>query len=391
MTEATTKSGKTVGAMAWLFERALFGKRNQNRWWVAPVFSQAEIAYNRLKNGLGDQAREACDWNASSLRVRLPNGGYIWFKSGEKPDGLYGEDVYDAVIDEASRVREESWHAIRSTLTATEGRCRMIGNVKGRKNWFYNMARKAQAGEPGMEYHKITAWDAVEAEILSRAEVEQAKRDLPEAVFKELYLAEPSDDQGNPFGLERIRMCVVSGLSKEKTVVRGIDLAKSVDWTVDIGLDATGVVSHFERYQGLWRETISRLLVGPDCPRLVDSTGVGDPILEELQRDLPGKFSGYQFNAASKQKLLEGLSLAIQSRRVLIPDDVVLVNELESFEYEYTRTGVRYSAPEGMHDDTVIALALAWEMYGRGTWKYAKPKVEQKRPAYRGEYSWMAG
>ena len=37
----------------------------------------------------------------------------------------------------------------------------------------------------------------------------------------------------------------------------------------------------------------------------------------------------------------------------------VIVKELEAFEYEYTRTGVRYSAPEGLHDDAVCALALA--------------------------------
>jgi hypothetical protein len=43
----------------------------------------------------------------------------------------------------------------------------------------------------------------------------------------------------------------------------------------------------------------------------------------------------------------------------------VIVDELECFEYEYTRTGVRYSAPEGYHDDCVIALALAVEQRRR--------------------------
>ena len=38
------------------------------------------------------------------------------------------------------------------------------------------------------------------------------------------------------------------------------------------------------------------------------------------------------------------------------PDNI---SELEAFEYEYTRTGVRYTAPPGMHDDCVCALALA--------------------------------
>lgn len=378
--EASTKAGKTVAALAWLFERALFGKPTQNRWWIAPVTSQAKIAYGRLKDGMSADAREVCEWNETYLRVKVPSGGYLWFKSGDNPDTLYGEDVYDAVIDEASRVREESWHAVRSTITATKGSLRIIGNVKGRKNWFYQLARKAESGEPGMEYHKIVAGDAVHAGILSAAEIEQAKRDLPERVFRELYLAEPSDDGGNPFGIDSIQRCIAP-LSQAKTVARGIDLAKSHDWAVDIGLDATGQVSYFQRWQAPWRETIAKIVAGPSCRCMVDSTGVGDPILEELQRAYPGRFEGYTFSSSSKQRLMEGLALAIQSRKVLFPEGV-LVNELESFEYQYTKTGVRYSAPEGCHDDTVCALALAWHQHVHGGRYDVAPPKQRPVPSY---------
>ena len=51
--EASTKSGKTVGCMVWLAEQAIKGGANRNYWWVAPIYSQAEIAYRRLKAGLG--------------------------------------------------------------------------------------------------------------------------------------------------------------------------------------------------------------------------------------------------------------------------------------------------------------------------------------------------
>ena len=134
--------------------------------------------------------------NDTEKRLELPNGAALWFKTGEKPDNLYGEDVYAAVIDEASRVREESWHAIRSTLTATKGPARIIGNVKGRGNWFYHLARKAQRGAPGYHYAKITARDAVAAGILDAAEIEDARLALPESVFRELYEAEPGDLSG---------------------------------------------------------------------------------------------------------------------------------------------------------------------------------------------------
>lgn len=388
--EASTKAGKTVGALAFIFEKALLGKKHQNWWWVAPVFGQAEIAYRRLKQGLSNEAREACRWNDTNQRVVVPSGGAIWFKSAEKPDGLYGEDVYGVVVDEASRTRREAWHALRSTLTATKGWGRFVGNVKGRKNWFYELARKAESGEPGMEYHKIVAGDAVMAGILSAGEIEQARRDLPESVFKELYLAEASDDGGNPFGIGAIQRCVVDRLSVARSVVRGIDLAKSVDWTVDIGLDATGVVAHFDRWQSPWRETIARIAGGPSCNGLVDSTGVGDPVLEEIQKACPNRFTGYKFDHTSKQKLMEGLALAIQGRKIMYPAGPI-VNELESFEYEYTRTGVRYTAPQGQHDDCVVALALAWEQWGRnaGGWDEASYPTHQPRPYAQSETAWM--
>lgn len=353
--EATTKSGKTVGCMVWLTEQAMAGKAGQNFWWVAPIYPQAKIAYRRLKRALPQDTYTA---NESELTLTLANGAVLWFKGADKPDALFGEDVYAAVIDEASRCKEESWHAVRSTLTATRGPIRIIGNVKGRRNWAYQLARKAEDGEPGMAYAKITAYDAVAAGILDTDEVADAKRQLPAAVYQELYEAEPSDDQGNPFGMDAIRACIAS-LSTAPPAARGLDLAKSQDWTVDIALDTAGAVCRFERWQAPWETTIQRILAVPGAiPTAVDSTGVGDPILERLQREGGRHFQGYHFTAPSKQKLMEGLAVAIQQREIAYPDGPI-VNELEAFEYVYTRTGVHYGAPEGLHDDCVCSLALA--------------------------------
>ena len=166
--EATTKAGKTVGCIVWLTEQAMAGKPGQNFWWVAPIFPQGKIAFRRLKRML---PREVYTANETELTLTLANGAVIWFKGADKPDSLYGEDVFAAVIDEASRCKEDAWHAVRSTLTATKGPIRIIGNVKGRKNWAYNMARQAEAGAEGMSYAKITAHDAVAAGILDAAEI----------------------------------------------------------------------------------------------------------------------------------------------------------------------------------------------------------------------------
>jgi len=56
---------------------------------------------------------------------------------------------------------------------------------------------------------------------------------------------------------------------------------------------------------------------------------------------------------------MEGLAVGIQHGDIHFPDGPI-VNELLSFEYEYTKNGVRYSSPSGSHDDCVMALALAY-------------------------------
>ena len=202
--EASTKAGKTFGCLVWLFEQALQGGPRDHYWWLAPVQSQARIGFTRLKAALPGVIFTA---NESDHTVTLGNGATIWFKSAENPDHLFGEDVRAAVIDEATRVKEDSWHALRSTLTATQGPVRIIGNVRGRRNWAYTLARGAEAGAPDMHYARLTAADAVEAGVLRAAEVEDARRTLPEHVFRELYFAEPAESLSliyRPFGPENV-------------------------------------------------------------------------------------------------------------------------------------------------------------------------------------------
>ncbi|HEY6326607.1 MAG TPA: hypothetical protein VIW73_08885 [Candidatus Cybelea sp.] len=343
---------------------------------MAPVYGQAEIAYRRLKVGLPSWMYQS---HESRLTLTLPNGACLWFKGADKPATLYGEDVFAAVIDEASRTKPEAYHAVRSTLTATRGPLRLIGNVKGRRNWMFEVCRKAEAGMPDWGYYRIIAADAVAAGVLADDEIAAACRELPEAVFRELYLAEASDDQGNPFGFDYIRAALAEPSGKPVSAW-GIDLGKAVDWTVLTGLDDFGAIAKQERFRAPWPETMQRIRTTVGTRRaLVDSTGLGDPIVELLQKELGSNYEGYLFSAPSKQKLMEGLAVAVQSRETTILEGAHR-QEMESFEYQYTRTGVRYSAPAGYHDDTVCSHALAVACRGRDTGLEAWWKLAGGRP-----------
>ena len=356
--EASTKSGKTAGCLLWILAEAWNGRPGAY-WWVAPTYSVTKtVGWARLRRMLREADPKGATWSAneSALSIQLCNGAVIWFKSADNPDGLYGDDVFAAVIDEATRCPEEAFNAVRSTLTATRGRLRIIGNVKGRRNWVYGLARLAEQGAPNMAYHRLTALDAVDGGVIAREEVDEARAVLPDHVFRELYMAEPTDDGSNPFGVEAIRNCV-GEMSKGPPVAFGGDRAKPVDWTVVCGLDADGSVCVLDRWQADWATTRQRVeaIVG-SAPAFIDSTGVGDPIVEDIARKCR-RVEGWKFTNQSKQQLMEGLASAIHAREVRYPDGWLRA-ELDSFGFRYSGGRVVFEANAG-HDDGVCALALA--------------------------------
>lgn len=375
VTLAATKCGKTASHIVWLFEQALVCKENQSVWWVAPTFGQAKIAYNRMKVQISD--KDMFKANETNLVLTLVNGAKIEFKTGEKPDNLYGDDVYAFVFDEFTRAREAAWFALRSTITSTGGKGKFIGNARSKKNWGNKLAMRAKSGlEDDYAYFRITAYDAAAAGMKTKdgrpfiEEVEAAKRDLPESVFNELYLAEASEDGSNPFGLKHIAACCYPTMSLEPSICYGIDLARKVDFVSIIGLDKLACMSHYDNFTKVgWQQTIDKIKYLPSKPMAMDSTGVGDVVLSQVEQ-VQHEVEGYVFTAASKQRLMEGLAVGLQGRKLTIADDGNVVSgtgklrhQLEQYEIEYTRTGVRYSAPEGEHDDDVCALALAWHKW----------------------------
>jgi hypothetical protein len=344
--------GKSKLAANILCENALEGNPGA---YFAPTYKLLEGTFKDILTALQSLISRKHD----NQRIELITGGSIEFWSLENPLAGRSRKYKVAIIDEAAFNRNlwQSWtEAIRPTLTDLKGSAWFMSTPKG-KNDFYKLWMRGQTGEPDwMSWQMPTITNP----FIDAAEIEAARRDLPELAFKQEYLAEFNDNVANPFGLDYIRICT-GQLSNEPSVCYGIDLAKSFDWTVIIGLDRFGVVSHFERFQRPWNETKEIIRRLPRGAIKIDSTGVGDPITEDIQRDR-GDVHSFKYTSTSKQQLMEGLAAAIHQRKVIYPEGVIKA-ELESFEYQMTGTGVKYTAPPGLHDDCVNALALAWSMY----------------------------
>jgi hypothetical protein len=350
--------GKSELSQILIIKEALKGG---NVAYITPTYGLAQVFFERLTKVLPFKS------NISKLKIYCPNEGSIEFFTGERLDNLRGRKFHLVIIDEAAFIAdlEDGWNnSIRPTLTDYEGKAVFLSTPRG-KNFFYSLFMKM--GENDWQSFKFSTYDNPH---INPREIDEARIQLPEVVFEQEYMANPSENSANPFGNAFIKRCV-KPISAQPIVCYGIDLAKSVDFTVIIGLDKDGNVAYFDRFQMDWhntKETIKRL---PPAPIVVDSSGVGDPILEDLLRE-GLNIEGLKFTSQSKQQLMEGLASAIQQGRIGFPEGVI-VDELDVFEYQFTSHGVRYSAPSGFHDDTVMALALAWQNHNikRGSGRYA--------------------
>ena len=93
---------------------------------------------------------------------------------------------------------------------------------------------------------------------------------------------------------------------------------------------------------------------------VAESNSIGTPIIEQLRRQgLP--VVPFTTTNASKQIAIDALALAFERGTLRILPDDVLINELEAYSMERLPSGMlRYSAPDGGHDDCVMSLALCY-------------------------------
>jgi len=321
--------------------------RGYNVAYITPTYKLAKTFFEKLTQVIPFEN------NKSDLIITFPTKGSVEFFTGERLDNLRGRKFHFVVIDEASFIPnlEDGWlNSIRPTLTDYKGRALFVSTPKG-KNYFYSLFMKG--GEDWQSF-KFSTYDNP---YIDKDEIDDARRQLPEAVFEQEYMANPMENAANPFGSNKITDCI-KPISNLPAAYYGIDLAKSFDWTVIVGLDVNGHVAYFNRFQKDWKQTKETILtIDRSKPVMIDSTGVGDAITEDLQKHF-NSMHGFKYTSTSKQQLMELLASSIHNNEIAFPNGSIK-DELDVFEYQYTSTGVRYNAPTGYHDDCVNALALA--------------------------------
>ena len=344
--------------------------RNANCAWVAPWFKQSKMVYRLIRKAFaGTGTSLIVRKSDSDLRLEFANGSVIQFFSADNYDSIRGDGYHFLVIDEAADALRDPkiWtDAIRPALSDTNGIALIIGTPKGR-NLFFQLFNRGEDPEypDWASFHAITA----DNPYIPKAEIEAAKKELPEDAYQQEYDARFLEESAGVF--KRISSILSGVLNLEyqpeygHQYVLGWDPAKYNDFSVVTLLDITsGRVVWWDRFNQVdYSYQVKRVVAVAkrfNAFVLMDSTGVGDVILEQLKEQY-SQCDGYLLTNPSKKILVETLQLGIQDRAFSMPEITVVVNELQQFEYRMTPSrNVVYSAPDGAHDDCVVSLALAY-------------------------------
>lgn len=343
-------------------------------WVVAPTYDLAQKVFREIMHVLLTKMRHrVIKYSEHDRYIRVLNfAGQIAevrAKTADSPVSLLGEALHWMVLDEAARVRSDIWERYLSArLVDHAGWGLLISSPKG-KGWFYEEWRKGQRKEHGFE-----SWNSPSSAnpILPRQELESVRARLPESIYRQEYLAEFIEGSGAVFrNVRDLATCEWRAPEPGQQYVAGLDLAKTVDWTVLVVMNRAREVVHVDRFQRVdWDIQVGRIKETTErynrCEVLVDSTGKGEPIFEALVKG-GLRARAYPFTHSSKQDLVNNLAIMCEKKMVRFPRVELWpegIEELEAFQYSVLPSGVvKTGAPEGQHDDCAVAVMLAaWNL-----------------------------
>lgn len=308
----------------------------------------------------------------SARRIETITGGVLemWSLDNEETAKNSRGRKYDLVIiDEAAfiPILLSVWDkVIQPMLMDTQGRALFSSSPNG-LNDFYALFQRG--GDPLKKNWQSFQYPTSANPHISAEEIEQTRLDKPEQAFRQEIMAEFMADGSGVFrGVSAVSIVPMDNRPEPGfRYVIGGDWGRAHDFTVFVifCIDTMQMVAIDRMNQIDYHFQRERLKVLIDrwkpVMTMVEQNSIGETNIEELRRD-GIDVVGFNTTAHSKPPLIEELAIAIEKRKITIIPDPVLLNEMNAFTMKRGATGrPQYGAPSGGHDDTVIALAIAYD------------------------------
>ncbi len=360
------RGGKTEAGSFEMAQTSL-ENNNERNLICAPTYKMLAIPKEAFLKRLEPFPELIADQNKSEGWIKLVSGTVILFRSTELIDTIRGEKFHNIWIDEGGYCKPEVENVLRTRTSDTLGRIWVTTTPRG-KNWIYKWFNRGLSKQDRYRKYESFHWTSKDNPYFPQEEWDDAMAEMPQDFFDQEYRAMFLDDVAGVFRnvTNIVQHTNQNILRAFGPFVIGIDLAKIHDFTVNHVLDSRGQTVDFLRIQEMsWpaqqKEIIRMHKKWQNAIIVLDSTGVGDPMHDELVEQLGSDYvKGVKFSNQSKQQMIRALQSAIEHEEISIPNNTDLIDELKWFEYQRTQAGnIRYGAPRGFHDDCVYALALA--------------------------------
>lgn len=331
--------------------------------WVAPTYKNSRPLWRFVEQSVLHLA-PIVNILRSDRMVIFPNGGRIAIYSADSPDSIRGESFDLVVVDEAARVSEYVWtDAIHPTLADRNGRAFLISTPAG-KNWFWRMFVLAN------ETQDVVAFTAPSCDNpnpnIKRA-YEVAKQTMPYKTFAQEWEAKFVDDAGGVF--VNVRACAKS-IEPSGYFIIACDIGRDEDYTaVAIADVKNNAIISVRRWRMMpYTETVRRIhAIAKEFDAkevVIETNAMGAVVADYLAfEDLP--IVTVTTTKSSKRMIIEKLAAMLERMEIVLPQDDYVLTELENYTAKRRPDGTYdYSAPYGLHDDCVMAIAWAATRFG---------------------------
>lgn len=378
--------------------------KGQKIWFCSPTNKNNYRMFRQFERLYKDFPSEYVNINKTHLRIDFVfNGGFIEFVSLAEPDNLRGEGLDFIIIDEAAFVQDHVWDEILSPmLVGTAGKgsggdALFISSTNGR-NWFWRLYQLGlDDNEPDYESFHFTSYDNP---LIDHADIDAEKRKKSQHVFEREYMAVFEESGGTVFrNIDRVirkwekqenikkdladmilewdgepkteQQYIKHMLKRNKngqcTIIFGIDFARVKDYTVItvFDLNTLSLIEYVRINRVEWediREEIKRLNEKWNPIQILAENNDGRTETVELLQKEGLPIEGFRTTSKTKPEIINKLALAIEQQEISLPDDKTLIGELSAYSITQTNFGnIKYTAPNGLHDDIVMSLAIAYK------------------------------
>ena len=334
-------------------------------WHLFPTYTEAKNSIWRdprmLFGNIPEQLIEKV--NESEMVVTFKNGSLYQLIGADNADRLRGAGPMGIVLDEYDSMKEDVWPVVEPILRANGGWAWFIGTPKG-KTKLHELYWRGQDKE--QQEWKSWLLKASNSGIIPADQLVESRKTMPQNLFNQEWECEFLEGTGSVFrNVADVCTASAHGPKPDHYYVMGVDLAKVQDFTVITVYDRANNQQVFQdRFQTLeWGFQKQRILstarLYNNALMIVDATGVGDPIADDLLR-AGAAVEPFKITNETKKELIEKLSIWIDQKKIKMLHDEQTLMEFDNFSYDISATGkIVYNAREGFHDDIVISHALA--------------------------------